>query len=121
MDGVMVVVIGDILATHGVILDIGDLDGDTLDTGEVVTDIVITTTPITTEEEDLQLTMVEEITHITEITLQEDTPTETIQTEVIPIEAIQTEAIQTEAIPLTEIATTQTDKAAILITEEVLL
>ena len=112
----MVVVTGDILAMHGATLDIGDLDGVILDIGEAVTDTVITTTPITTEEEDLQLTMAEEITHITEITLQEDTLTETIQTEVIPIEAIQTEAIL-----LTEIATIQTHKAAILITEEVLL
>jgi hypothetical protein len=116
MDGVTAAT-GDILAMHGVILDTGDQDGDTLDTGEVVTDIVITTMPIIMEEEDLQLTMAEEITLITEITLQEDTLTEAIQTEVIPIE----EVIQIEAILLIEIVTTQTDKAAILITEEVLL
>jgi len=103
----MAVATGDTLVTHGVILATGDLDGDTLDTGVAVTDIATTTMHTTMEEEDLQLTMAEETTLQTEITPQTE-------------EDIPTEAIQTEATQPIEIATTQTEAAAIQTTEEVL-
>ena len=116
MDGVMVVVTGDIPDMPGVVtLDIGDLvtdtdmDGITRDiTGEedMVTDITITL--IIMEEEVLPHTTVEEITPQTEVTQQ--------------IETFLTEAIPTliETTP-TEVTITQTDEASILISEEVLM
>jgi hypothetical protein len=78
----------------GVIRDGVTQDGDTLD----ITDHTITTTLIIMAEEDLPLTMEEEIIALTETTQQiEDTQTETIQTETIQ----------------------QTDQIVILTTEEV--
>ena len=117
MDGVMVVVTGDILVMPGAVtLDTGDLvtdtamDGITQDiTGEdMATDITITL--IITQEEALPPIMVEEITLQAETMLQ--------------IEAFLTEATPTaiEITPTEVIITTPlTDEASTLITEEVLL
>ena len=61
---------GDILVTLGDTLDIGDLDGAILDTGEAVTTV---TTLTATEEEDLQLITEAETTLQTEVMLQTET------------------------------------------------
>jgi hypothetical protein len=93
-------------------LDIGELDGDILATGDPDT---TTITPIITEEEDLPLIMEEETMLPTEITAPIEEAT--VQIEITPL----TEALQlTEIIQLIEV-TPQTDKTAFLITEEVLL
>lgn len=112
----------DILTTDGVTeatqvtgatLAIGDLDGvirvgDTLDIGDLVTDIIIT--PIIMEEEDLLLTIAEETTPLTEITPTEASP----QTEVILPEI----TIQTETIPPIDKAGIQTSEEALTRMEE---
>jgi len=91
----------------GVILAIGDQDGDTQDTGDLVTATDTTTTHIATEEEVQLLIMAEETMLLTEISLQ---------TEVTTV----TEITPTETILPTEVIIQQTDKTDILILEEAL-
>lgn len=97
MDGVTAA-IGDTQVTLGVTLDIGDLDGAILDTGDHA--ITETTLIITEEEALLPITEVAETTAQTEILLLEET---TLQTEIIPIEVSITEVIATETIQQIEI------------------
>jgi len=96
----------------GVILAIGDQDGDirdgdTQDTGDLVTATDTTTTHIATEEEVQLLIMEEETTLLTEISPQTEATT---VTEITP----------TETILPTEVIIQQTDKTGILTLEEVL-
>ena len=96
----------------GVTLAIGDQDGDirdgdTQDTGDLVTATDTTTTHIATEEEVQLLIMAEETTLLTEISPQTEATT-------------VTETTPTEAILPTEVIIQQTDKTDILILEEAL-
>lgn len=98
---------GVILDTDGDILPIGDQDGDIPAIGDrlMVMDTDIITIPTITEEEDLLLTMAEEIIRQTEAIAQIEVTT-------------QAEAITaTETILQTEV-TIQTDKTPFQITEE---
>lgn len=98
---------GVILDTDGAILFIGDRDGDIPAIGDLLmamdTDII--TIPIITEEEDLLLTMAEEITRQTEAIAQIEVTT-------------QAEAITATETTLQTEVTIQTDKTPFQITEE---